>query len=1031
MGRRPDRLYFVLHAVWDDGLVVFGWRGRVLDRKTVESFASTLFIGIDGQASTVLPLAAPGRRPPVEVHSLRVEIPDATEAFLQRAWVPWRSLSPSLAWFARAARLSQDVSQAGLVLPTLAVDVHGHGIASWQPVINDQIGGRLADLARSMPAVVGALHPTLESWQLTTMVTSAFTDDAVRIALADTPVADPAPASRDAADVIARRFLGALSSRDSSVGARSPAEHAALQGLASSVARWTAPGVGKSAVSDLAVMLRVVEPNDLDIGEGHELADLDPEELPWLIELVLSPVHDPSLQISAADALDDPRKAQLLGLSDTQMERAVALAKRRIVRAAPSLTTSLADDHATSAALPLSDIIAFLRADAARLEAAKVRVLLPTWWTKAPRARVKGHAQPSDMAITPAGLDVASLVTVDWSIALDGDKLTEGELARLAEAKHELVYLRNKWVRFDPDHINHVLTVLTRVKKERAALSAIEVVQVGADAELDMDGQGWVQELLAGLPDDRILPMPEPPGFVGNLRPYQQRGLGWLAFLNRLGLGGCLADDMGLGKTAQLLALMAHERSATASGSTASASGPGSGGHPSAWTGGAASRSTASATDPASTRRPTAGAAARIWPTLVICPLSVVRNWETESARFTPELKVLVLHGPGRPKGDELADAVRGFDLVVTTYATATRDAVALSAIRWDRLVADEAQHVKNPGTTAARALRKIPARQKVALTGTPVENRLSELWAICDLVNPGLLGNVTKFRQHYAVPIERHRDVERTDELRKMVQPFMLRRSKADRSLVPELPPKLEQVAYASLTKEQATLYQSVVDVLLKTLDHLDGIDRRGAILAAITRLKQICNHPAHYLADGSALQGRSGKLARFDELVIDLLDAEEKMLVFTQYREMGLILARHLREHTRLVVPFLHGGVSKNKRDRMVDDFQEGLGGPILLVSLKAGGSGLNLTAASQVVHYDRWWNPAVENQASDRAWRIGQTRTVLVHKMVCQGTVEERIDALIEGKKDLADRVVGSGEGWITELTTAEIRDLLVLR
>jgi SNF2 family DNA or RNA helicase len=1002
----------VLHAVWDDGLVVFGWRGRVLDRKTVESFASTLFIGIDGQSSTLLSLEAPtriagggdsGRRTvaPVDVHSLRIEIPDATEAFLQRAWVPWRSLSPSLAWFARAARLSQDVAQAGLVLPSLTIDAHGHGVASWQPVINEQIGGRLAELAQTMPAVVGALHPTLESWQLTTMVTSAFTDDAVRISLADTPVADPTPASRHAPDVMARRFLGALTSRDSTVAARSPAEHAALQGLASAVTRWTSPGVGKSAISDLNVMLRVVEPNDLDIDEGNALADLDPEELPWLIELVLSPVHDPSLLVSAADALDDPRKTQLLGLTDLQMERAVGLAKRRIVRAAPSLAAALADDHATSAALPLADIISFLRADAARLELAKVRVLLPTWWTKAPRAKVQGQAQPSDAAVTPGGLDVASIVTVDWQVALDGQKLTQSELTRLAAAKHELVYLRNKWVRFDPDHINHVLTVLTRVKRDRSKLSAIEVVQVGADADVEVYGEGWVEELLAGLPDDRIQPLPEPPGFVGNLRPYQQRGLGWLAFLNRLGLGGCLADDMGLGKTAQLLALLAHERAQPVGAAAAGAAGVGK-------------------------RR-----AAKIYPTLVICPLSVVRNWEKESARFTPELKVLVLHGPGRPKGDELPAAVRGFDLVITTYATATRDGAALSAIRWDRLVADEAQHVKNPGTTAARALRRIPARQKVALTGTPVENRLSELWAVCDLVNPGLLGNVTKFRQHYAVPIERHRDVERTDELRKMVQPFMLRRSKADRSLVPELPPKLEQVAYATLTKEQATLYQSVVDVLLKTLDHLDGIDRRGAILAAITRLKQVCNHPAHYLADGSVLAGRSGKLARFDELVADLLDADEKMLVFTQYREMGLILARHLREHTRLDVPFLHGGVSRAKRDRMVDDFQEGVGGPILLVSLKAGGSGLNLTAASQVVHYDRWWNPAVENQASDRAWRIGQTRTVLVHKMVCQGTVEERIDALIEGKKDLADRVVGSGEGWITELTTAEIRDLLVLR
>ncbi len=975
----------MLHAVWDDGLVIFGYRGRVLDRKTVESFASTLFIGLDEQQSNVLELAAPGRRGPLEVHSLRIEIHDATEAFLQRAWVPWRSLSPSLAWFARAARLSQDVAQAGLVLPSLTVDADGHGVASWQPVINDQIGGRLADLTRTMPTVVGALRPSLEAWQITSMVTTAFTDDAVRLTLAETPVADPSPHSRSADDVVARRFLGALASRDSGVGARSPAEHAALQHLAQSVTRWTSPGVGRSATTDIAVMLRVVEPNDLDIQEGNELADLDPEELPWLVEMVLAPLSDLSLLIAAADVLEDSNKAALLNLTPAEVERTINLAKRRVVRAAPSLAAALADDHATTAALPLAEIITFLRADAARLELAKVRVLLPTWWAKKPRTKVKGEAKPSDAAVTSGGLDVASIVTVDWQVALDGEKLTSSELTRLATAKQELVYIRNKWIRFDPDSIAQVLTALTRVKRERSTLSAIEVVQIGADADLEVSGEGWVEELLAGLPDDRITPLPEPEGFVGHLRPYQQRGLGWLAFLQRIGLGGCLADDMGLGKTAQLLALLAHERQ----GGT------------------------------------------KVWPTLVVCPLSVVRNWETESARFTPGLKVLVLHGPSRPKGDELATAVRGHDLVVTTYATATRDAVALAAIRWDRLVADEAQNVKNPSTTAARALRRIPARQKVALTGTPVENRLSELWAVCDLVNPGLLGNATKFRQHFAVPIERNRDVERTDELRAMVQPFMLRRSKADRSLVPDLPPKLEQVAYATLTREQATLYQSVVDVLLSTLDHLDGIDRRGAILAAITRLKQICNHPAHYLADGSVLAGRSGKLARFDELVGDLLDADEKMLVFTQYREMGLILARHLREHLRLDVPFLHGGVSKTKRDRMVDQFQEGAGGPILLVSLKAGGSGLNLTAASQVVHYDRWWNPAVENQASDRAWRIGQTRTVLVHKMVCQGTVEERIDALIEGKKDLADRVVGSGEGWITELTTSEIRDLLVLR
>jgi SNF2 family DNA or RNA helicase len=346
-------------------------------------------------------------------------------------------------------------------------------------------------------------------------------------------------------------------------------------------------------------------------------------------------------------------------------------------------------------------------------------------------------------------------------------------------------------------------------------------------------------------------------------------------------------------------------------------------------------------------------------------------------------------------------------------------------------MVVDEAQHVKNPHTAAAKARRRIPAGQTLALTGTPVENRLSELRAVLDLVNPGLLGSEQAFRDRFAVPIERHRDEAATTRLRALTQPFLLRRSKADRSLVPELPPKVEQTAWAHLTREQATLYRTVVDQLLTRLRSLEGMERRGAILAAITKLKQVCNHPAHLLGDGSRLEGRSGKLTVFDELLADALDADEQVLVFTQYREMGLLLVRHLHDRLGLHTPFLHGGVAKARRDRMVEEFQGGLAPPVLLVSLKAGGSGLNLTAASQVVHYDRWWNPAVEDQASDRAWRIGQRATVVVHKLVCVGTIEERVDRLIAEKQELASRVVGSGEGWLTELSTESLRELLVLK
>ncbi len=392
----------------------------------------------------------------------------------------------------------------------------------------------------------------------------------------------------------------------------------------------------------------------------------------------------------------------------------------------------------------------------------------------------------------------------------------------------------------------------------------------------------------------------------------------------------------------------------------------------------------------------------------------------------------MVHHGTGRADETTFADEVAGHDLVVTTYQVATRDLATLQKVAWSTLVLDEAQAVKNPDTHMARAMRAIPAGQRLALTGTPVENRLGELWSIFQIVTPGLLGNATQFRKRYANPIERNHDAEAAAELRRLTAPFLLRRTKADKSLVPDLPDKVEQIAWAPLTREQAHMYQAVVDQLLVDAQQASGMRRRGLVLAALTRLKQICNHPAHALGDGSKLGGRSGKLHRFDELVADLLDAGEQALVFTQFREMGLLLQTHLLERFGQQAPFLHGGVSKANRDRMVAAFQHGSAtSPLLLVSLKAGGTGLNLTAASRVVHYDRWWNPAVEDQATDRAWRIGQQRSVFVHKLVCEGTVEERIDTLITDKRKLADAVIGTtGEAWLSELSTDELRDLVVL-
>jgi SNF2 family DNA or RNA helicase len=984
----------MLHAVWADELVVFGHRGRVLDLRTISSLASTLFVSDEPFQAIPVNLDPPGKRQgPLQAIGLRVPIACASEGFLVREWVPWRSLSPSLGWFAGAARLARSVVDSGLVIPAL-----GDGIASWSPLATDGVAVELARLSGEMPSVVGALRPELQPWQIASSVVHAFVDDAVRLQLFDIPVPDPAPGSRRAVDVVSRRFLGSLVTRDSAVVVNTPAERAALNDLTMALERWTRPASGRSPLADFEVSLRIVPPSMLDADHDESpVVGLPLEELPWMVELLLAPAHDPSLQVPVRE-LESRDSAALLNLTVPEALAAGRAAGRRAAMLAPVLAAAFAGAAPFDAALKIDELMTFLHIQAPALERAGIRVLLPAWWNKKAGSRVRGSARPATDQVTPGGLDVRALTTVDWRVVLDGEPLSEDERGRLAAAKHELVHLRGRWVRFDSADVAKSIAVF-RKRQEDATQPVgplgLLTLQADADSELttEPDAPDWIGELLAGLPDDRLVPLAEPIGFVGTLRPYQRRGLGWLAFLDRLGLGGCLADDMGLGKTAQLLALLAHERSV----------------------------------------QPAAG------PTIVICPLSVVHNWETETARFTPDLRTHVHHGPDRLHGEDLFAVIRSTDVLITTYAVASRDTADLAAIGWRRMVADEAQNVKNPHTAAARALRKIPARQKLALTGTPVENRLSELWSICDLVNPGLLGSEKSFREKFAVPIERNRSPEPTAALRTLVQPFLLRRSKADRSLVPELPPKVEQVAWASLTKEQATLYQSVVDVLLTTLKKMNSsgvgakndIDRRGTILAALTRLKQICNHPVHYLGDGGRLSARSGKLSRFDELIDDLLEAEERMLVFTQFREMGELLTRHLHERIGLAVPFLHGGVTRARRDKMVSQFQAGEGGPLLLVSLKAGGSGLNLTAASQVTHYDRWWNPAVEDQASDRAWRMGQERTVLVHQMVCRGTIEERIHDLMAAKRDLADRVVGTGEGFITELSTDEIRDLVMLR
>jgi SNF2 family DNA or RNA helicase len=460
----------------------------------------------------------------------------------------------------------------------------------------------------------------------------------------------------------------------------------------------------------------------------------------------------------------------------------------------------------------------------------------------------------------------------------------------------------------------------------------------------------------------------------------------WLAFLDQWGLGACLVDDMGLGKTIQLIAFLLHLQH-------------------------------------------------QGWlesPSLLVCPTSVMGNWEKEMRRFAPGLKTLVYHGDKRPRGKDLVRAIAGQALVITSYTLVYRDLACLQGVSWQCLVLDEAQNIKNAEAKQSRAVRQIEAQFRIALTGTPVENRLTELWSIMDFLNPGYLGPKNFFQRRFATPIERYGDTASLKTLKSLVQPFILRRLKTDRSIIQDLPEKQEMTVFCGLSAEQARLYQQAVEVALASLEEASGVQRRGQILALLTRLKQICNHPALFLQESSlGLKGRSAKLQRLDEMAEELVAEGDRALIFTQFAEWGKLLQRHLASHLGYEALFLYGGTTKAQREAMVDRFQNDPAAPrLFILSLKAGGVGLNLTRASHVFHFDRWWNPAVENQATDRAFRIGQTRNVQVHKFVCSGTLEERIHDMIESKKSLSEQVVSDGEAWLTELDTDQLRSLLLL-
>jgi len=887
----------------------------------------------------------------------------------------------SLAYLTAVARFAADLAARGRVLPVLADEGETYA-ARWRPVLGGADAQRARDLAAAMPPSCRAAGGTLPG-PLLAGALDALADAAARARL-PASLLPPRRGRTPARLPVAERYVLALTTTDARLEVATRQDDTELAELAAELDAWR--DGAQIPAGPVRTCFRLAEPAE----------PAGPDADPWRVEFALQSADDPSLMISAADiwAADvwAGHGAGFLGSSDGAGAAAGGDPVEELLaglggaaRLFGELEDALREAAPARVELDTPGAFRFLKETAPLLAGAGFGVLLPDWVRKA-RLGLKlttRSQSPSGTSVTGPKFGLGDLVNFRYDLAVGDEALEEAELAELARLKVPLVRLRGQWVELDDAHLKAALKFLERNQAgTMTAADALTAGLRGPDSDVPLvgvDADGWLGDLLSGQADRRLRPLTTPAGFSGQLRPYQERGLSWLSFLGELGLGGILADDMGLGKTIQLLSLIS--------------------GHPG--------------------------------PTLLVCPMSLVGNWQREAARFTPDLRVHVHHGADRLDGESLASALAGADLVITTYGVATRDHAALSQLTWARVVCDEAQNIKNHATKQARAVRGLPAAARIALTGTPVENRLSELWSIMEFTNPGLLGPAEKFREKFAIPIERHGSEDAARALKRATQPFVLRRLKTDKTIISDLPDKQEMKVWCNLTPEQASLYAATVtDMLSRIEEAADDISRRGLVLATMAKLKQVCNHPAHLLGDGSRLPGRSGKLARLEEICDEIVAEGDKALCFTQYAEFGRMLQPHLAARLGCPVLFLHGGTTKKQRDVMVAQFASLDEPALFLLSLKAGGTGLNLTAASHVIHVDRWWNPAVEDQATDRAFRIGQHRNVQVRKFVCVGTLEERIDAMIEEKKALAEQIVGTGESWLTELSADDLRAVLTL-
>ena len=963
---------------------------------------------------------------------------DAGHAAIELASIPISHLprmSPSVGVWALAAKWTIELVERQQIVPSLVQHGDDEALAQWRvaPVrLEDR--KRLQALAQALPGVARAcpVEPKAPRPDRTDRTTrpeeprtgsSRRPGDKLDTRTTDRPAAPnavvltAAAALQEFADAAADGLLRASTEAEApkhppgtaqtwpvrlECALSGPSARFELHGMLEShipenLRQWTAPATAVGATGRPVIGFRIAEPKN---ARG-----------PWLLSYHLHP--DGGDERIAASELANPSPVVREAIARMAYpEETLLEALGRCANVFQPIARSLANKQPASVSVSATEAWDFITSKGVQLERAGYVVEMPAALSRVGHRRVRARMRlgVEDAGPARSGL-LDGLVNYRWEACLGEDTLTALEFQELVKSKAPLVHHRGQWIAIDPADIARLQALVGDDKEGLGTMDAAEALRLALTGAVSMPEapealaevvcEGDVQRSLHALrggveqgPQD----LEPPKALNAELRPYQRRGFSWLRSITDLGFGACLADDMGLGKTVQLLALFADL-----------------------------------------TARPPQGASGppRF---LVVCPTSVLGNWRREIRRFFPALGVVMHHGPGRAHSlaqlsERIRYAAHGSSdapvCVLTSYALGRRDRELLAKVTFECVVLDEAQNIKNPEAAQSQAVRLLSARRRVALTGTPVENRLTELWSIIDFLNPGLLGGQTAFKRQFAVPIERYADEGAAELLKRVTAPFVLRRMKNDPTIAPELPDKNEATRYCPLTREQAALYQTTIDKSLEDIVGMDlGIERRGRILAMLTQIKQICNHPAQFLKDHAVAPKRSGKLTRLLQLIDEVFENDAAALVFTQYREMGFILEQVLTERIGQPIPFLHGGLSRQQRDEMVANFQTPSGPPIIIVSLRAGGTGLNLTRANHVFHYDRWWNPAVEDQATDRAFRIGQTRDVTVHRLVSQGTLEEQIHQLLEEKRQLADRVVGEGETWLSELDDDALKSLIAL-